>query len=60
VSVVQHASQTTLVTLSGQLLAAAFGWRTTMMLYYLAVLLGLVALYGKGDVSTTGFIYQAF
>jgi len=30
------------------------------LLFYLAVLLGLVVLYGRGDFSTTGFIYQAF
>lgn len=29
-------------------------------LYYLAVLIGLVVLYGPGDLSTSGFIYQAF
>ena len=29
-------------------------------LYYLAVLLGLLVLYGRGDLSTGGFIYQAF
>jgi hypothetical protein len=29
-------------------------------LYYLAILFGLLLLYGGGDVSTTGFIYQAF
>lgn len=30
------------------------------MLYYLAILLGLVVLYGRGDFSMAGFIYQAF
>ena len=30
------------------------------MLYYLAVLLGLLVLYGRGDLSISGFIYQAF
>ena len=30
------------------------------MLYYLAVLLGLLVLYGRGDLSAAGFIYQAF
>ena len=28
--------------------------------YYLAILAGLVALYGKGDFSTPPFIYQNF
>ena len=37
------------------------GWmRVATMLYYLAVLLGLLVLYGRGDLSTSGFIYQAF
>ncbi|MCK6556226.1 teichoic acid D-Ala incorporation-associated protein DltX [Candidatus Binatia bacterium] len=31
-----------------------------VMLYYLAVLLGLALLYGGGEVMTSGFIYQAF
>jgi hypothetical protein len=30
------------------------------MLYYLAVLLGLLVLYGRGDLPTSGFIYQAY
>lgn len=29
-------------------------------LYYLAILVGLVLLYGRGDAPTSGFIYQAF
>ena len=38
------------------------GWMRVlaMMVYYLAVLLGLVVLWGRGDLSTAGFIYQAF
>ena len=38
------------------------GWMRVFgtMLYYLAVLLGLLVLYGRGDFSTAGFIYQAF
>ena len=33
----------------------------TTMLYYLAVLLGLLVLYGRNDLAATGgFIYQAF
>ena len=31
-----------------------------MTAYYLAVLLGLAVLWGRGDLSTAGFIYQAF
>ena len=30
------------------------------MVYYLAVLVGLLVLYGRGGLSTSGFIYQAF
>ncbi len=30
------------------------------MLYYVAVLFGLLVLYGRGDVPVSGFIYQAF
>ncbi|MCL5025880.1 MAG: teichoic acid D-Ala incorporation-associated protein DltX [Chloroflexi bacterium] len=33
------------------------GWQT---LFYLAILVGLLLLYGKGDFSTPGFIYQGF
>ena len=29
-------------------------------LYYLAILAGLLLLYGKGDFSTPSFIYQGF
>ncbi len=28
--------------------------------YYLAILVGLIALYGQGDFSTPPFIYQNF
>jgi hypothetical protein len=31
-----------------------------LALYYLAILLGLIILYGRGDFSTSGFIYQGF
>ena len=31
-----------------------------MVLYYLAILAGLVILYGKGNFSTPSFIYQGF
>ena len=38
------------------------GWMRLLAttLFYLAVLLGLLALYGRGDFSTAGFLYQAF
>ena len=31
-----------------------------LALFYFAILVGLVLLYGRGDVATSGFIYQAF
>jgi len=41
-------------------LSSAATTHLVTLLYYLAVLVGLLMLYGRGDVSTTGFIYQAF
>ncbi len=35
--------------------------RTALVaVYYLAILAGLILLYGRGDFSTPGFIYQGF
>jgi hypothetical protein len=31
-----------------------------LVLYYLGVIAGLIALYGRGDFSTPPFIYQGF
>ena len=31
-----------------------------LTLYYLAIIAGLIALYGRGDFSTPGFVYQGF
>jgi D-Ala-teichoic acid biosynthesis protein len=31
-----------------------------LLLYYLAILAGLIWLYGRGDFSTPSFIYQGF
>jgi gamma-glutamylcysteine synthetase len=31
-----------------------------LTIYYLAILVGLVALYGAGDFSTPSFVYQNF
>ncbi len=31
-----------------------------LTLYYLAIILGLIILYGKGDFSTPPFVYQGF
>ncbi len=37
-------------------------WARTiaLTLYYLAILLGLILMYGKGDFSAPSFIYQGF
>ena len=32
----------------------------TLTLYYLAIIAGLIALYGRGDFTTPGFVYQGF
>lgn len=31
-----------------------------LVLYYLAIIAGLVAIYGRGDFSTPPFVYQEF
>ena len=31
-----------------------------LTLYYLAIIVGLIVLYGKGDFSTPPFVYQGF
>ena len=31
-----------------------------LTLYYIAIILGLILLYGRGDFSTPPFIYQGF
>ena len=37
------------------------GARVTLLtLYYLAVIAGLIVLYGRGDFSTPAFVYQGF
>ena len=42
-------------------LYANAGLRTLVLtLYYLAIIAGLIWLYGKGDFSTPSFIYQNF
>ena len=33
---------------------------TLITLYYLAIIIGLILMYGKGDFSTPKFIYQGF
>lgn len=34
--------------------------RALLILYYLAVILALIAMYGRGDFSMPPFIYQGF
>ena len=34
--------------------------RALLALYYIAILLALIALYGRGDFSTPDFVYQGF
>ena len=38
------------------------GWKRSVVLflYYLAVIIGLMVIYGRGDFSTAPFIYQGF
>jgi membrane-bound ClpP family serine protease len=31
-----------------------------LVLYYLAIIVGLILMYGKGDFSTPPFVYQGF
>jgi len=31
-----------------------------LVLYYLAILIGLILLYGEGDFSTPPYVYQGF
>jgi hypothetical protein len=38
----------------------AWLWRVLLVVYYLAVIAGLIAIYGRGDFSPPPFIYQAF
>jgi hypothetical protein len=34
--------------------------RVLLILYYLAVILALIAIYGRGDFRTPPFLYQGF
>jgi hypothetical protein len=34
--------------------------KALLVLYYFAVIVALIAMYGRGDFSTPPFIYQAF
>jgi hypothetical protein len=34
--------------------------RVLLVLYYLAILLALIVMYGRGDFSTPPFVYQGF
>jgi hypothetical protein len=35
-------------------------WRALLILYYFAIIAGLIAMYGRGDFSTLPFVYQGF
>jgi hypothetical protein len=35
-------------------------YRVLLILYYLAILVALIAIYGRGDFSTPPFVYQGF
>ena len=35
-------------------------YRVLLVLYYLAILVALIAIYGRGDFSTPPFVYQGF
>ncbi len=56
----QRATDNAIVAHLGRALASLFVGRVSTTLYYLAILLALVVLYGRGDFSGVGFIYQAF
>jgi hypothetical protein len=34
--------------------------RVLLILYYFAIILGLILMYGRGDFSTPPFVYQGF
>ena len=34
--------------------------RTLLVLYYLAIIIALILMYGRGDFSTAPFVYQNF
>lgn len=34
--------------------------RVALVLYYLAIILALILMYGRGDFSTPPFVYQEF
>jgi hypothetical protein len=42
------------------LVSAPWARTVALTLYYLAILLGLILLYGRGDFSSPPFIYQGF
>jgi hypothetical protein len=35
-------------------------WRALLILYYFAIIAGLIVMYGRGDFSTPPFVYQGF
>jgi hypothetical protein len=49
-----------LIDSAGQLAARPWVRGGGLLLYYLAILLGLLLIYGRGDFTTPHFIYQGF
>jgi hypothetical protein len=47
-------------TLMSEWLASPWVRFVALTAYYLGILVGLIALYGRGDFSTPPFIYQNF
>jgi D-Ala-teichoic acid biosynthesis protein len=48
------------IILSSRWLARPWVRFAALTIYYLGILVGLIALYGRGDFSTPPFIYQNF
>lgn len=46
--------------LSSERIAQPWVRFVALTIYYVAILVGLIAIYGKGDFSTPPFIYQNF
>jgi hypothetical protein len=56
----EPATDSITVTRSWWIPAMSAATQLARLCYYLAILLGLLLLYGRGDFSTPGFIYQGF
>ncbi len=56
----QHTSNGATGSRVGRALASVARRPAATTFYYLVILLALLILYGRGDFSTAGFIYQVF